>query len=126
MATLLIKAAQSILNKRRLPSSQILALVYPERFYGLQYLTLHKHKKENHKKSYYKFITCATFFTSSICWAFYNLDEERKKFLYSFKEIVFPSVFARDNNRNKYNFIADVVEVSAPSVVYIEIKDQRR
>ncbi|XP_043274199.1 serine protease HTRA2, mitochondrial isoform X2 [Venturia canescens] len=29
-------------------------------------------------------------------------------------------------NRERYNFIADVVEISAPSVVYIEIKDQKR
>lgn len=41
-----------------------------------------------------------------------------------------PSVAAatplsKKGNRDKYNFIAEVVEVSAPAVVYIEIKDTR-
>lgn len=46
-------------------------------------------------------------------------------------DVPFPSVTAatalsKKGNRDKYNFIAEVVEVSAPAVVYIEIKDTRR
>lgn len=133
MAAPLLIAAKNVLKKRRLPTAQILALFYSERSYGLQQLTLHEYKKENHEKSYQKFLTCAALFTSSLaCLAFYNSDDERKQLFSQFKEIILPPVFAKDasgdNNksRNRNNFIADVVEVSAPAVVYIEIKDQKR
>lgn len=47
----------------------------------------------------------------------------------SLKEKLAAATLVNDSlkgRREKYNFIADVVAVSAPSVVYIEIKDGRR
>lgn len=47
---------------------------------------------------------------------------------FSVKEKIFAATAFNDlkGRRAKFNFIADVVAVSAPSVVYIEIKDSRR
>lgn len=51
-----------------------------------------------------------------------------KKDFSVFPSVKAASIFSKDlkGRRGQYNFIADVVEVSAPSVVYIEIKDSRR
>lgn len=39
---------------------------------------------------------------------------------------VYNAAAIQKENRDKFNFIADVVSVSAPAVVYIEVKDTRR
>lgn len=65
----------------------------------------------------------------------YFLYKKRNDFYERFRDFTFGMPVVRSatiftpslvDYRERYNFIADVVEVSAPSVVYIEIKDEKK
>ena len=135
MVVFLLQKVPSIASIRKLCFTHHLAvLICSKRSNGSKHFTYnHEHKTNNYEKSHHSFLTYVTLFTSGICcYALYSFDDVRKNILYSLKNVILPTVSAKDipqdvfNNRSKYNFIADVVEVSAPAVVYIEIKDHKR
>lgn len=137
-ASLLMQTARRVVSlKKRLPPAQIALLVYySERSNGLRPFSRHEHHENGNREESFRrrlLTYAATLFTSAAgicCCALYNLEDERRKnFFRAVREAIFPSVAAKSIdvfNRDKYNFIADVVEISAPAVVYIEIKDQKR
>ncbi|XP_008211554.1 serine protease HTRA2, mitochondrial isoform X1 [Nasonia vitripennis] len=132
MAASLLQTARNVARKKQLPFAQLAVFAHSGRFNTLGHFSVHDHKNRSQEKSFHRFITYATLFTSGLCYALYNLEDERRNILHSLKNVLFPTVAAKsapsdvNNNRNRYNFIADVVEETAPSVVYIEIKDQKR
>lgn len=132
MAASLLHTARNVAKKRQLSFAQSAVFIHSGHFNTLGNFSLHDHKNRSREKSFHRFITYATLFTSGICYSLYNSEDEERNILHSIKNVVFPTVAAKSatsdvsNNRDRYNFIADVVEKTAPSVVYIEIKDQKR
>lgn len=89
-----------------------------------------KESKTNYISSKLNYIL--TFCSFSIGYVIYKYKNNIINYIDD-KIIVIPVVEAAklittnvSENRERYNFIADVVEISAPSVVYIEIKDHKR
>ncbi|XP_023247480.1 serine protease HTRA2, mitochondrial [Copidosoma floridanum] len=88
-------------------------------------------ERSNSEKSYRQyFLTCAGVLASGIYC--YGLSNDSKDVDNGERFSVFPLVSAKSlphnvaSNRDKYNFIADVVTLCAPAVVYIEIQDNKR
>lgn len=90
-------------------------------------------KKENDGDGWKKWLKpvaiSSILMVSGVCVFKYLQEKSEEKGAFSLKCLI-PSIAAaiptiRESNRSKFNFLADVVEMAAPSVVYIEIKDKR-
>lgn len=58
--------------------------------------------------------------------ATFSWEKDRKRSLLPFPVVEAATAKVLRNRREQFNFISEVVEVSAPSVVYIEIQDTKR
>jgi hypothetical protein len=130
MSARMLKAVQNISIKKRLPLRQLSMFLYSYSSCGFRYYNFCEYRSQIREKLLHRFLTYTTFFVSGILYTIKHLEDE-KNFASDIKNVIVPTMYAAsisDNvdNRNKHNFIADVVEISAPSVVYIELKDLKK
>lgn len=131
MAAPCFRLACHVFKRKHIPLNQNLIILNSERDYRTKSNNSHRTRSGSTNNDSNHFVTSSAIFASTLGYVLYKWKELREDIDFVSP---FPSVHAATNihatnvshNREKYNFIADVVEVSAPSVVYIEIKDQRR
>ncbi|XP_023315394.1 serine protease HTRA2, mitochondrial isoform X1 [Trichogramma pretiosum] len=142
MAATLIKSVRRLSKTQRSINSyqQLAVLVCADTPCSIRQFSAHEQQRHRRggdyeKKTSGRLLTYAAL--SGLCCAVYGLssddDDRRSSAWCAIKNAVLPGVSAASiiptdvkSFRNKFNFIADVVETAAPSVVYIEIKDHKR
>lgn len=119
-----------ILKRNQLEYKQLLVFSCTNRFSQCKQFSAQQKQAKPSDQLVRNFLTY-TFLFSGVGYILYKWKNDLNLFD-SIKNFI-PTIHAKsittediNHNRDKYNFIADVVEISAPSVVYIEIKDNKR
>lgn len=134
MAAPLCRLARSVCAKRELKYSRLVVFLSSSRHVGSRNANTDRRRRVDDETDKNGILTCATVVAAGIGYGLYKWMDEPSGGL-GLAESIVPAIHAAaktslpthvSENRDRYNFIADVVEISAPSVVYIEIKDQKR
>lgn len=118
--------------KRHANLTRCTVTVFTDKFAQIRQFHSRQQQQQEREKRPNNFLTY-TALASGLCYAVYEWKNDIQEGIKSLGVCNYPVVHASSSlppsdgqNRNKYNFIANVVEICAPSVVYIEIKDNKR